>query len=190
MIIQTIWLELKLSVRWTGRSPGNGRLARQGDFKTPTQYLDMGDYKGWIGLSPPAAYPSTVGYHHIQRLPCTRAPCPCTRKLPISPWDSNPTDWQARIWANPKERRTVTSTLPLLLLTQIIWIIKHKVEHVKIITHKLYASSYIMIITTQLYSSSYALLYWRYESMTFEEILFVFIPSFSLFSSKEPSPSW
>jgi hypothetical protein len=27
-----------------------------------TPYLDMGDYKGWIGLSPPAAYPSTGGY--------------------------------------------------------------------------------------------------------------------------------
>ena len=27
-----------------------------------TPYLDVGDYKGWIGLSPPAAYPSTVGY--------------------------------------------------------------------------------------------------------------------------------
>jgi hypothetical protein len=45
-----------------------------------------------------------------------------------------------------------------------------------------------MIITKQLYSSSYALLYWRYESMTMEEILFVFIPNFSLFSPKEPSP--
>ena len=26
-----------------------------------TPCLDVGDYKGWIGLSPPAAYPSTVG---------------------------------------------------------------------------------------------------------------------------------
>jgi hypothetical protein len=25
-------------------------------------YPNMGDYKGWIGLSPPAAYPSTVEY--------------------------------------------------------------------------------------------------------------------------------
>jgi hypothetical protein len=25
-------------------------------------YSDVGDYKGQIGLSPPAAYPSTVGY--------------------------------------------------------------------------------------------------------------------------------
>ena len=33
--------------------------------------------------------------------------------------------------------------------------VKHNVEHVKIITHKLYASSYIMIIIRQLYSSSY-----------------------------------
>jgi hypothetical protein len=37
---------------------------------------------------------------------------------------------------------------------------KLKVELVKIITHKLYASSYIMIITLeQLYSSLYALLH-------------------------------
>ena len=32
------------------------------DFKTPTQYPDVGDYKGWTGLSPPAAYPSTMEY--------------------------------------------------------------------------------------------------------------------------------
>jgi hypothetical protein len=25
-------------------------------------YLNMGDYMGWIGLSPPTAYPSTVEY--------------------------------------------------------------------------------------------------------------------------------
>jgi hypothetical protein len=27
-----------------------------------TLYPNMGDYKGWIGLSPPAAYPLTGGY--------------------------------------------------------------------------------------------------------------------------------
>ena len=27
-----------------------------------TQYPDMEDYEGWIGLSPPFAYPSTMGY--------------------------------------------------------------------------------------------------------------------------------
>jgi hypothetical protein len=27
-----------------------------------TPYSDVGDYKGWIGLSPPIAYPSTEGY--------------------------------------------------------------------------------------------------------------------------------
>ena len=144
-------------------------------------YPNVGDYKGQIGLSPPAAYPSTVGYCHIWWFLCTRAPCPCTRKLPISPRDSNPMDRQARIWANPMERWTVTPTLALHLLIQIIWMIKHEVEHVKIMTHKLYASSYIMIIIRQLYSSSYELLYWRYESMTWEEILFVFIPSFLSF---------
>ena len=121
-----------------------------GDFKTPTQYPDMGDYKGWTRLLSLAAYPSTVGYLHIRRFPCTRAPRPCTRKLPISPWNSDPTDQQARIWANPKERQTATSSLALLLLIQVIWMVKHKVEHVKIITHKLYASSYslcVMILT-------------------------------------------
>jgi hypothetical protein len=25
-------------------------------------YLDVGDYEGWTGLSPPAAYPSTMEY--------------------------------------------------------------------------------------------------------------------------------
>ena len=27
-----------------------------------TPYPNMRDYEGWIGLSPPVAYPSTVGY--------------------------------------------------------------------------------------------------------------------------------
>ena len=27
-----------------------------------TPYPNMGDYKRWIGLSPPTVYPSTVGY--------------------------------------------------------------------------------------------------------------------------------
>jgi hypothetical protein len=31
------------------------------DFKTPTRYPNVGDYKGWTGLSPPSAYPSTGG---------------------------------------------------------------------------------------------------------------------------------
>ena len=54
--------------------------------------------------------------------------------------------------------------------------IKHKVEHIKIITHKLYDSSYIMIITRQLYSSSYTLLYQKYESMNISELFVLFIP--------------
>ena len=178
MIIQITWLELDLSVRWTGRSPSTGLPASARDFKTPTQYPDVGDYKGRIGLSPPTAYPSAGGHRHIRRFPCTRAPRLCTKKLPISPQDFDPTDQQARTWANPKEQWTTTSTLALLLLIQIIWMIKHKVEHVKIITHKLYASSYIMIITWKLYSRSYALLYKWYESMTLEELFIVlFIPS-------------
>ena len=78
---------------------------------------------------------------------------------------------------NPKEQRTTTPTLALLLLIQVVWMIKLKVEHVKIITHKLYGSSYILIITWKLYSSSYALLYKWYESMTMEELFIVlFIP--------------
>ena len=59
--------------------------------------------------------------------------------------------------------------------------VKHKVEHVKIITHKLYASSCIMIITRQLYSSSYALLYSYYENKAMEELFIVFVPKLLLF---------
>ena len=102
------------------------------------------------------------GYHHLPPTPqpesrkCihlslhTQAPCLRTQKLPKFSWVPDPMDRRARIWANPKERWTTTSTLALLLLIQIIWMIKHKVLHVNIITHKLYASSYIMIITWEL----------------------------------------
>jgi hypothetical protein len=37
--------------------------------------------------------------------------------------------------------------LALILIIQVIWMIKHNVEQVKIMIFKLYASSYIMIIT-------------------------------------------
>ena len=30
-------------------------------------YLNVGDYKGWIGLSPPIAYPSTMGHEANER---------------------------------------------------------------------------------------------------------------------------
>ena len=150
LIIEVRWLELELSVRWMGRCLRTGLPASKRDFKTPTQYSDVGDYKGWTSLSPPTTYPSTVGYRHIRRFTCTRAPRLCRKKLPIFPQDFNSMDRQARIWPNPKERWTITSTLALLLPIQVIWMIKHKVEHVKIITHKLYASLYIMIITREL----------------------------------------
>jgi hypothetical protein len=71
-----------------GKIPGLGLPSHRDSYTIP----ERGDYKEQTGLSPPAAYTSTVGHYHIQRLPCTRAPCPCTRKLPISPWDSNPMD--------------------------------------------------------------------------------------------------
>jgi hypothetical protein len=49
-----------------GRSPSTGLPASMRDFKTPTQYPDVGNYKGWTGLSPSATYPLTVGYHHTK----------------------------------------------------------------------------------------------------------------------------
>ena len=35
------------------------------DYKTPTQYQNVGDYKRWTGLSPPTTNPSTMRYRHI-----------------------------------------------------------------------------------------------------------------------------
>ena len=188
MIIQVIWLEIELSLRWTGRSLSTGLPASMRDFKTPTQYPDVEDYKGRTGLSPPTTYPSTMGYCHIQRFPCSRAPCLCTRKLTISPWDSNPTDWQARIWAHPKAWWIATSTLALILLISVIWMIKLIVEHVKIISYKLYTSSYIMIITWKLYSSSYAMLYKWNESLNLEELFMKLFILSSTFSKETNSP--
>jgi hypothetical protein len=83
MIIQVIWPKLELSLRWIGRSLSTSLPASARDFQTPTEYPNVGDYKGRTGLSPPAAYPSTVGYHHIHRFSYTRAPRSCTKKLPI-----------------------------------------------------------------------------------------------------------
>ena len=169
MIIQATWLELELSVRWTGRSSSTGLLASVRYFKTPTQYPDMGDYKGRTRLSPPASYPSTMGYHHIWRFLCTQAPCPCIRKLSISPLDSDHMDQQAFLVPLPWIQNLVATlrnvnnrhlNLALLLIIRVIWMFKHRVIHLKLMTHKLYASSYIKIITCRLYSNSITQLYW------------------------------
>ena len=187
MIIKVIWLELELGLRWTGRSPGTSLPISHRDFmnsymNTQTWGITR-DGQGCHHL-PPTPQPGAPSYPKVPVHPSTM---PMYKETTHIPQDSDPTDWQARIWATPKERRAVTSTLALLLLIQTIWMIKHEVEHVKIITHKLYASSYIMIITRQLYSSSYALLYKWYESMTIFIVLF--IPRCHSFS-KEPSPPW
>src|ERR671937_1752615 len=63
---------------------------------------ERGRYKGRTGLSPPAAYPSTVACCHICRFPRIRTPRPYTKELPLSPMDSHPTDGRARIRASPK----------------------------------------------------------------------------------------
>jgi hypothetical protein len=143
MIIQVIWLELGLNLRWTQRSLSTGLPASTRDFKTPTQYPNMGDYEGRTGLSPPATYPSNPGALSYSKVPVHPSTTPCTRKLPISPWVPSPTDWQVKDMGNPEGTTNRHLNLPLLQLIQIIWLFKHKVEHVKIITHKLCASSYI-----------------------------------------------
>ena len=48
----------EISGHWSTSMPG--RL-----YELLYEYPNMGDYKGRTGLSPPAAYPSTVGYRHI-----------------------------------------------------------------------------------------------------------------------------
>ena len=103
-------IRVRTSVRWTGKSPSTGLPASVRDFKTPTQYPNVGDYKGWRGLSPPTAYPSTGGTiisegsrvpKHHARVQRNYPYPPRTRTLQI---DKHST------WAKPKERRTITST--------------------------------------------------------------------------------
>src|ERR671936_183734 len=69
---------------------------------------ERGGYKGRTGLSPPAAYPSTVACRHIRRFPRIRTPRPHTKELPLSPMDPHPMDGQARTGANPRVLQTVT----------------------------------------------------------------------------------
>jgi hypothetical protein len=50
-------------VRWIRRPPSIALPATSYDnLRTPTPWLNVGDYEGRIGLSPPVAYPSTVGH--------------------------------------------------------------------------------------------------------------------------------
>ena len=78
----------EISGHWSASKPG--RL-----YELLYEYPNMGDYKGRSELSPLAVYPSTMEHRHIQRFPCTQAPRSCTKKLPISPQDFDPTDRQA-----------------------------------------------------------------------------------------------
>ena len=107
MIIQITLLELELSVRWTGRSLSTGLPASAGDFKTPTQYLNMGDYKGRTGLPPPAAYPSTVEREMYSPVP----PYPSTMLV-----YTETTDRQVRDLATPEGMMNRLLNLALILL--------------------------------------------------------------------------
>ena len=134
----------------------------------------MGDYKGQIGLSPPAAYPSTVGCRHIRRFPCTRAPRLCTRKLPISPRTQTlQIDKQEYRQPRSNDEPPPQPLFYFYSYKSYEWL-STKLDMLR----SLYASSYIMIIIWKLYSSSYALLYKWYESMNMEELFIVlFIPN-------------
>jgi hypothetical protein len=137
--------------------------------------------------------PLNRGIPSYPQIPCTRAPCPCTKKLPIPPRVPDPTDWQIKDIDKPEETTNRHLNLTLLLLILVIWMFKHEVKHVKIMTSKLYASSYITIITwRQLYSSLYALLYEWYENLNLKELFIVFITKVALSSKETSSPcsSW
>ena len=68
------------------------------------EYPNMGDYMGWIGLSPPTTYPSIVEHHHIRRFPYTRAPHLCIKKQHNPSRPPTLRIDKHRTWANPKER--------------------------------------------------------------------------------------
>jgi hypothetical protein len=89
------WLDLDLSVRWTGWPPSTGLpTSARGIYELLYEYPNVGDYKGRTGPSPPTSYPSTVEHRHFWRFLYTEEPPSCIRKLPVSPRDSDPTLWQ------------------------------------------------------------------------------------------------
>ena len=134
--------------------------------------------------------PLNRGASSYPKVPVYPSTMPMYKETTHIPRVLNPMDWQVKDMGKPKGTTNHHLNLTLLLLIQTIWKIKNEVEHVKIITHKLYASSYIMIITRQLYSSSYALLYKWYESMTMEELFIVlFIPRCHSSSKETRYPS-
>ena len=54
-------IRVRTKFKMDGEISEHWLLASMRDFKTPTQYPNMGDYKGRTWLSPLAAYPSTGG---------------------------------------------------------------------------------------------------------------------------------
>jgi hypothetical protein len=157
MIIQVIQLELHLSLRWTGRSPGLVCQAIE-TLRTPTWIPERGGLQGMARAITTFRLPLNRGAPSYSNVPMHPSTTPMYKETTYIPPGLQPYGLTSKNMGNPKEWRTATSTLVLLLRIQVIWTIKHNVEHVK--TFKLYASSYIMIIIwRQLYSSSYALLY-------------------------------
>ena len=51
-------MDREISEYWSASKPR--RL-----YELLYEYPNVGDYKGWTGLSPPTAYPSTVEHPHI-----------------------------------------------------------------------------------------------------------------------------
>jgi hypothetical protein len=177
---------------WDGRGDLWALVCQQAreTLWTPTQYPNMVDYKG------------RTGHHHLPSTPQSwntvifagsRVPehHACVQRNYLYPPGSWPYGSTGKGYRQTRRNNEPHPNLALLLLIQVIWMFKLKVELVKVITHKLYASSYIMIITLkQLYSSLYALLHEWYESMNLEELfIVVFIPRCSS-SSKETSSPW
>jgi hypothetical protein len=80
-------------------------------------------------------YPSTMGYRHICRFPCTQAPRRVQRNY-LYPPGPDPTDRQVKDINKPEGTMNRHPNVTLLLLIQIILTLKND-EHVKIIAYKL-----------------------------------------------------
>jgi hypothetical protein len=78
-------------VRWIRRPPSTGLLATSCDnLRTPAPLLNVGDYEGWTWLSPPTAYPSTVGHEMYSPTPIYLGTSPAYIGTTETPWGPRP----------------------------------------------------------------------------------------------------
>jgi hypothetical protein len=119
MIIHVIWLELGLSVRWTGRSPGTGLPTSQGDFTNSYTIPGHGRLQGTDRAVTTCCLPLNRGIPSYLQVLVYPSTTPVHKETTYTPSVPDPMDRQVKDIGKPKGTTNRRPDLTLLLLIQV-----------------------------------------------------------------------